>query len=83
MTPTPRWVSAQASTPYRIGLLLPSTGTGANDMAECIRGMPVLAADIILRGGLLGKHPIENIILSRLPDETGRRRPRGEATDPQ
>jgi len=61
MTLTPRWVSAQASTPYRIGLLLPSTGTGANYMAECIRGMPVLAAEINSRGGLLGKHPIEII----------------------
>ena len=35
MTLTPRWVSAQASTPYRIGLLLPSTGAGANYVAEC------------------------------------------------
>ncbi len=30
-------------------------------MAECIRGMPVLAAEINKAGGLLGKHPIEII----------------------
>ena len=28
-------------------------------MEECIRGMPVLAAEINKKGGLLGKHPIE------------------------
>lgn len=61
LTLMPRWASAQASTPYRIGLLLPATGAGANYMAECIRGMPVLAAEINSRGGLLGKHPIEII----------------------
>jgi branched-chain amino acid transport system substrate-binding protein len=61
MTLSPTWVSAQASTPYRIGLLLPSTGAGANYMAEAIRGLPVLAADINKKGGLLGKHPIEII----------------------
>ena len=61
MTLSPRVVSAQAGAPYRIGLLLPSTGAGANYMAECIRGMPVLAAEINKKGGLLGKHPIEII----------------------
>jgi len=61
MTLTPRWVSAQAAKPYRIGLLLPSTGAGANYMEECIRGMPVLAAELNKKGGLLGKHPIEII----------------------
>jgi len=59
MTLSPRWASAQAGAPYRIGLLLPSTGAGANYMAEAIRGLPVLAADINKKGGLLGKHPIE------------------------
>lgn len=61
MTLAPRHVSAQAGTPYRIGLLLPSTGAGANWMAEAIRGLPVLAAEINKTGGLLGKHPIEII----------------------
>ena len=37
MTLKPRHVSAQAGAPYRIGLLLPSTGAGANWMEECIR----------------------------------------------
>lgn len=59
MTLKPRNVSAQAGAPYRIGLLLPSTGAGANWMEECIRGMPVQAAEINKKGGLLGKHPIE------------------------
>lgn len=61
MTLSPRVASAQAGAPYRIGLLLPSTGAGANYMAEAIRGMPVLAAEINKKGGLLGKHPIEII----------------------
>jgi branched-chain amino acid transport system substrate-binding protein len=61
MTLTPRQVSAQAGTPYKIGLLLPSTGAGANWMAEAIRGMPNLAAEINKKGGLLGKHPVEII----------------------
>ena len=61
MTLLPRNVSAQSGTPYRIGLLLPSTGAGANWMAEAIRGLPVLAGEINKTGGLLGKHPIEII----------------------
>ena len=61
MTLSPRGVSAQAAKPYRIGLLLPTTGAGANYMEECIRGMPVLAAELNKRGGLLGKHPVEII----------------------
>lgn len=61
MTLAPRWVGAQAAKPYRIGLLLPATGAGANYMEECIRGMPVLAAELNKKGGLLGKHPIEII----------------------
>jgi branched-chain amino acid transport system substrate-binding protein len=61
MTLSPRWASAQAAKPYRIGLLLPATGAGANYMEECIRGMPVLAAELNKRGGLLGKHPVEII----------------------
>ena len=60
MTLTPRWVGAQAGKPYRIGLLLPSTGAGANYMAEAIRGMPVLAAEINKKGGVGGR-PIEII----------------------
>jgi len=59
LTMTPRFVGAQAREPYKIGVLLPQTGVGANWMAETIRGLPLIAADINSRGGLLGRHPIE------------------------
>ena len=72
--------AGQHTLPYRP--LLRQTGTGANYMAECIRGMPVLAAEINSRGGLLGKHPIE-IIYRDSPDGNRTSPPRGEATDPQ
>ncbi len=55
---TPRFVRAQAGVPYRIGLLLSSSGTGATYMSHAIRGLPLLAREINDRGGLLGKHPI-------------------------
>jgi len=54
LTLTPRFASAQAQT-YKIGVLLPSTGTGANYMAHCIKGLPVAIAELNKRGGLLGK----------------------------
>jgi len=54
----PRFVRAQAGAPYRIGLLLSSSGTGANYMSHAIRGLPLLAREINDRGGLLGRHPI-------------------------
>ncbi len=44
--------------PYKIGVLLPSTGTGANYMAHCIKGLPVAIAELNKRGGLLGKHQV-------------------------
>ena len=59
LTLTPRLVSAQAAQPYKIGVLLPSTGTGANYMAHCIKGLPVAVAELNKRGGLLGKHPVQ------------------------
>ncbi|HEV8096503.1 MAG TPA: ABC transporter substrate-binding protein, partial [Burkholderiales bacterium] len=59
LTLIPRMVSAQAARPYKIGLLLPSTGTGANYMAHCIKGLPLAAAELNKRGGLLGKHPVQ------------------------
>lgn len=58
---TPRFVQAQAGVPYRIGLLLSSSGTGASYMSHTIRGLPLLAKEINDRGGLLGKHPIHLI----------------------
>ncbi len=55
----PRFVHAQAGTPYRIGVLLPTTGSGANYSERPIKGLPLIAAEINKKGGLLGKHPIE------------------------
>ncbi|MBE0600064.1 MAG: ABC transporter substrate-binding protein [Burkholderiaceae bacterium] len=61
LTLAPRFASAQAGRPYKIGVLLPSTGTGANYMAHAIKGLPVAIAELNKRGGLLGKHQIEMI----------------------
>ncbi len=61
LTMTPRFAGAQAGKPYKLGVLLPSTGTGANYMAHCIKGLPVAIAELNKRGGLLGKHQIEMI----------------------
>ena len=55
----PRFVHAQAAQPYRIGVLLPSTGSGANYSERPIKGLPLLAAEINKKGGFLGKHPVE------------------------
>jgi branched-chain amino acid transport system substrate-binding protein len=59
---TPRFVRAQAGLPYKIGLLLSATGTGASYMSHAIRGLPLLAKEINERGGLLGRHPIQLIV---------------------
>jgi branched-chain amino acid transport system substrate-binding protein len=58
LTMVPRFARAAAE-PYRIGVLLPTTGTGANYSERPIKGLPLIAAEINKRGGLLGKHPIE------------------------
>lgn len=55
----PRTVSSQSAQPYRIGVLLPTTGSGANYSERPIKGLPLIAAEINKRGGLSGKHPIE------------------------
>jgi len=59
LTLTPRFVSAAAGETYRLGLLLPSTGTGANYGDGGIKAVNTAAADINDSGGLLGNHPIE------------------------
>ena len=59
MTMTPRFVKAAAGKPYKIGVTLPTTGPGANYSVRPIKGLPLIAAEINKRGGLLGKHPIE------------------------
>jgi branched-chain amino acid transport system substrate-binding protein len=55
----PRYGSAASAEPFRIGVLLPTTGPGANYCERSIRGLPLIAAEINKKGGLLGKHPIE------------------------
>lgn len=55
----PRFVRAGSAEPYRIGVCLPTTGPGANYSVSPIKGLPLIAAQINQRGGLLGKHPIE------------------------
>ncbi|MBN1102245.1 MAG: ABC transporter substrate-binding protein, partial [Deltaproteobacteria bacterium] len=57
----PRIGLSQGAQPYRIGVLLPSTGTGANYSERPIKGLPLIAAEINKRGGFLGKHPVELI----------------------
>ena len=57
----PRLGFSQGAEPYRIGVLLPTTGTGANYSERPIKGLPLIAAEINKRGGFLGKHPIELI----------------------
>ena len=59
MTMVPRFATAGAAEPYRIGVCLPTTGSGANYSERPIKGLPLIAAEINKRGGLLGKHPIE------------------------
>ena len=59
LTMVPRFVTAGAGEPYRIGVCLPTTGSGANYSERPIKGLPLIAAEINKRGGLLGKHPIE------------------------
>ena len=59
LTMTPRFVGAQSGKPYKLGVLLPSTGTGANYVENAIKGLPVAVAEINAKGGFLGKHPIE------------------------
>jgi branched-chain amino acid transport system substrate-binding protein len=58
---TPRFVDAQTAKPYKLGVLLPSTGTGANYVENAIKGIPLAVAEINAKGGFLGKHPIEII----------------------
>ena len=59
MTLVPNFVRAGSAEPYKIGVLLPSTGSGANYSERPIKMLPLVAAEINKRGGLLGKHPIE------------------------
>lgn len=57
----PRFGYAQGAEPYRIGVLLPSTGAGANYSERPIKGLPLVAEEINKRGGFLGKHLVELI----------------------
>ena len=59
LTLAPRFVRADAGSVYRLGLLLPVTGTGANYADGAIKAVLGAVAEINERGGFLGKHPIE------------------------
>jgi branched-chain amino acid transport system substrate-binding protein len=59
MTLIPRFTRAASAEPFRIGVLLPSTGSGANYSERPIKMLPLVAAKINRRGGLLGRHPVE------------------------
>ena len=59
LTMTPRFASAASGEVFRVGVTLPTTGAGANYSVRPIKGLPLIAAQINKRGGLLGKHPIE------------------------
>jgi branched-chain amino acid transport system substrate-binding protein len=55
----PRFARADAAEPYRLGLLLSTTGAGANYSEGGIKAVTNAVAEINGRGGLLGKHPVE------------------------
>jgi branched-chain amino acid transport system substrate-binding protein len=59
LTLAPRFATAAAGKPYKVGLLLPVTGTGANYADGAIKAVMNAVADINSKGGFLGKHPIE------------------------
>jgi branched-chain amino acid transport system substrate-binding protein len=59
MAMVPRIVSAASAEPFRIGVLLDTTGAGANYCERAIKGLPLIAGEINKRGGFLGKHPVE------------------------
>ncbi len=50
---------AGAAEPYRLGVALGLTGTGAPYSKEALRGIELAVAEINAGGGLLGAHPIE------------------------
>ena len=58
LTMVPRFAQAAVET-YRLGLLLPVTGTGANYADGGIKAVMNATAAINAKGGFLGKHPIE------------------------
>lgn len=59
LTLAPRIVKAASGATYNLGVLLPSTGAGANWAESAIKAINIAVADINSRGGLLGKHPIK------------------------
>jgi branched-chain amino acid transport system substrate-binding protein len=59
MTMTPKFVSAQSAEPYKIGVLLPASGSGVNYSERPIKMLPLIADKINRKGGFLGKYPVE------------------------
>jgi branched-chain amino acid transport system substrate-binding protein len=58
---TPRFAGAQTARPYKLGILVPSTGAVANLFEHFLKGLPVAIAELNKRGGLLGKHQVQMI----------------------
>jgi branched-chain amino acid transport system substrate-binding protein len=59
ITLMPRIAGAAPVEPFRIGVLLDTTGAGANYCERSIKGLPLIAGEINKRGGILGEYPIE------------------------
>jgi branched-chain amino acid transport system substrate-binding protein len=49
----------KAAEPYHLGVALGLSGTGAPYSAEALEGIEMAVNEINIRGGILGKHPIE------------------------
>lgn len=54
--------SAGAGEPYRLGVALGFTGTGALYSQDALRGIEIAVEEVNAAGGLLGQHPIELFI---------------------
>lgn len=57
---------ARAGEPYRLGVALGFTGTGAPYSREALRGIEIAVEEVNAAGGLLGRHPIELFVANTL-----------------
>lgn len=68
MTMIPRFAGAQAGEPYRIGVLLPTTGSGANYSERPIKILPLIAAEINRKGGCWASTRLSFIFVTPRPN---------------
>ena len=78
----PRWVSAGAAEPYRIGVCLPTTGAGGQLLRPAHQGPAFDRGRDQQKGRALGQAP-HRALFPRHPDQARRGRPRGPLPDPQ